>query len=298
MKHLILGAGNLGLDLFLTLSKTKDHLPVVMSKSNGLDVLNFKHLMRHITDNSYDCVWYAIGGGSIQESKDDYNKAHYLNCTLPIYLADSLPENTKLVVFSTDYVASESEWNNPKRSVFQPRSLYAQSKLECETYIKHSSRPNTCIARVTSLYGVHKPDKTFPGKILKNFAFNENQISLPENHVTPTPTPWLAKVLLRGMDQLFSPTKTLVHHVAPNGSVSVNDWAKFVLEGIKSHYYFTDQEHYDEERPPFSALGCSLDLHNFHWYDLFKFYYDPQYYVPREYAARLDKILRRETELY
>lgn len=287
MRHLILGSGNLGADLFIKLSQQPKSIPILMSKSNGLDVTTFKHLMRYIAENSFDCIWYCVGGGSVQEAKDNYNLAHYLNCTLPIYLADSLPDNIKLVFFSSDYVASETEPNNPKRFVEKPLSLYAQSKLEMEKYIRATARPNTSIVRVTSLYGHHKPHKTFPGKILKNFAFIEKKISLPQNLVTPTSTYWLSSILLKHFDQLFSDTSVVTHHVAPAGNVSVSDWGKFVLHEIRDRFCFVDEEFYDLERPKFSNLGCSLSTYNHHWFESFKHLYSPDQYIPKEYLGRL-----------
>jgi dTDP-4-dehydrorhamnose reductase len=270
MKHVILGAGNLGKDLEHELS-SQGHGAVLLSKSEGL---NFKDLITFDTvkDLAPDVVWVSVGGGSVPEAKLDsksYETAKYLNQTFPITLNYDLPATTRIIFFSTDYCADERTPSNPESYTSNPRSEYAKQKIEMENKILGSNTPNRAIIRVGSLYGFHKPWKTFPGKILNNKE--RRPLSLPQNLVTPTPTRWLAFTLANSLDVLFSEEGTRIHHCAPEGNVSVANLGRHIL----SHSEVIpreDKEKFDNERPHISQLGCSF-VEVDHWLELWNVYF-------------------------
>lgn len=286
MKHLIFGAGNLGLDIKQCLDLNTISEVHMVSRSNGYEIGSPKVIEEVLNRIDPDVVWYCIGGGSVEEAKQEHplaNESWRFNLNIPTLLNELVKPHVKLIVFSTDYVADE---DRPKSTFVRGkiRSTYAQLKSLMEQKIIYSGRPGTSIIRVGSLYGRHKPERTFPGKILSRFAEGTEVLKFPSNIVVPTPTEWLANMLIGRMEELFYNSNhcPAVEHCAPSGGVSVKDWAKFVLRGYRGDEAFTRSEFYDEERPLFSNLGCSFsDCTMPHWYQLFQTYFTPWEYYKR-----------------
>jgi dTDP-4-dehydrorhamnose reductase len=296
MKHAIIGAGNLGIDLFLEINARRLGEPVLISQSRGVDVLDPDQIVAKLVAVKPDMVWYCVGGGSVTEAKESPLGSMMLNCATPLAIMDVLPALTRFVAFSTDYVADESRPDvNHAVNPF-PRSEYARQRAFFESEMKRIQRPYSSVVRVGSLYGVHKPERTFPGKILTNFGFSTAQIRLPQNLVTPTPTRWLAGILLRELDQLCQDYGTTFEHVAPDGNVSVKDWGKFVLRGLREDDAFIwkkGDDFWDKERPLVSALGNTLVRRgNHHWYDLWSHYFRTEWFTRKDLKELLPDGLR------
>ena len=280
MRHLILGAGNLGHDLKIELEKKASC--ELWSKSSGVDFTKYFELLIAIKQHAPDFLWLSVGGGSVPDCKVGHpNHPHsvFLNTILPVSLNRDLPESMKIIFFSTDYVAGEGDPNNRNLVVKKPRSEYAKQKIDMERQIITENKPNRTIVRVSSLYGIHKPEKTFPGKILKNFAHSNIKINLPLNRVSPTPTRWLAFCLNKNLDKFVS-RETERQHCAASGNISVKDWGKVILKNHRSHEDFVHSSpvFIDDERPPVSDLGCSFDLAP-HWSDLWAIYFKEELYL-------------------
>lgn len=290
MKHYILGAGNLGRDLLLEINARSFGKVNLVSRSKGSTLLSEEDFE---IPKDADVIWYCVGGGSVEEVKKNQKLSELLNRNLPLAMIRNLIQKnnrkTKLVIFSTDYIADEECPSDFTAEVKTPRSLYAQHKLEFEHRALGVNRGNVAIVRVGSLYGVHKPEKTFPGKILANFGFGDmhSRIRLPSNLVTPTPTRWLAGMLIRHIDKLFHEKCTLVHHCAPNGNISVHDWAKYVLDGLREpgEFYDVGSPFFDEERPHISNLKCNFSDENYHWHDLWSLYFKKEWFFARADSA-------------
>ncbi len=238
MKHIILGAGNLGIDLELELNR-KGHETQMFSRSTGWD---------HTKDalpaalRTADAVWCAIGFGSVRECKADFLGALESHVHLPMRLMERLPEETRLFLFSSDYVAD-----------FPPKSLYQCSKGAMEEAAIVINRPRTGVIRVASLYGEHLPEKTFPGKLRRAYP-EPCAVDLPDNSVTPTPTGWLAEMLVKYQDAFETHTGSMIQSLAPEGPMHLMEFGALVLgEG----YEFFNRG-YDPERPRNSNIGNTL----------------------------------------
>jgi len=280
MRHVVLGAGNLGTDLADELRKKQGILDVcLLSKSNGFDVTDPNQMHAMLTSGIYDCIWYAIGFGSVAEAKKYPDTAHLFHVRIPKAIAALADKNAKLVFFSSDYAADENQPHRPDIINPTPRSSYAFLKAQMEIELQQINRPNTAIIRVGSLYGFKKPTETFPGKIIKNFTDAATFRELPSNVVTPTPTLWLANMLSLHFEKLFSEHNTTMHHCAPRGNATIRDWAILILEKAKVDYKLTNREFFDSERPQFSGLGCSFTKAVHHWHDLFEAYFKPRWYA-------------------
>lgn len=253
MKHVVLGLGNLGFDLMRTIHQAGDDGECLSRNSrfplrfnypeDGIDV---------IAEHRPDVVWCTVGAGSVAQAKENFWPFIQSHVELPLKLISHLPKSTRIVLFSTDYVADEK---NPKEHACtgKPRSLYAFSKLWMEQMVVALDPVNVRIVRVGSLYGSFKPQACFPGKVLAN-----RPTALPTNFVTPTGTFWLSEFLLNNLDALFL-RKYIVQHVAPKGNIRMCDWGREILGSE------IEEKDLDIERPAISELGCSINVDVPHW---------------------------------
>jgi hypothetical protein len=210
-KHVVVGGGNLGCDI------TKYGMSNNLGDFKLLTTSNdFKYptSIEPILDEFPDHVWVAVGAGSVEGAKKNFAPYADLHIRLVMELAQKLPKSTWLHTFSTNYVNHQS--------------LYALSKKAMEDLLQVLDRLKTRTYQVQSLYGWHKPLKTFPFKIIKNYP-HPGKITLPANMVTPTPTPWLAKVLLENLEIITENPKYQKHCLTPVGSVTTYAWAQLVL---------------------------------------------------------------------
>lgn len=281
MKHLIIGAGNLGIDLKNEIIRQKgDRRSVdLVSLSTGFDVRDLNSLSFKIQEQDFDYIWYTVGQGSVLQAKENIEDAKTIYGRACRQILLTAPASSKLIFFSTDYVADEDEPGNPKKITESYLSDYAYVRAKSEEVMLSIDRVNSTIIRLGSLFGTHKPLNTFPGRLLKNFGTDVDvRVRLPQNLVTPTPTLWLASVLVTHIDLAFSPTGMTRHHCAPIGNVSCLDWGKFVLAGIREPSAFSSDIFYDEERPKISSLGASFLPENWHWNELWKTYFKADWF--------------------
>lgn len=285
MNHLIFGAGNLGIDLkneIIRQSGERRGVEVV-SLSEGLDVRNPQAVRDKCLSHPWDVVWYCVGYGSVAQAKENYQEAFQIYSRIPEAIASFVRPETRVIIFSTDYVADENDPSNPQARTTNPLSEYANIRSYAENRWMLNDRPNSAIIRVGSLYGTHKPAQTLPGRLLNAFGRDtESRIRLPRNLVTPTPSLWLASILVANLDKLTTDEGASIHHCAPKGNVSVWDWGTFVLQGIREPSAFVPDEFFDEERPKISALDCDFLEQNWHWSELWKTYFKAEWFMPPE----------------
>lgn len=279
-RHAILGAGNLGQDLARELTRRGHATAAVFSRCTGFDATS-RNDLEVVLGGRYDVIWLCIGYGSVAEAKETPEVADYFHRQLPLLLATRKHARTRLVVFSSDYAASE-RWPDQRQPNPSPRSTYAGLKVAMEAQIAALDAPRVSVIRVGSLFGEHKPQATLPGKILRNFGMaNGPVVRLPSNLITPTPTLWLAGVLAQHPARIFDDAGSRLHHCAPAGNVSVADFGTFVLDGLRHSSSFDRSLWYDDERPHLSALGCSFLEHNWHWHEVWSVYWKRETFMPR-----------------
>lgn len=241
-KHLILGAGNLGLDLAHELKRAGFDVIVVSRHDSTFNypVDSVEMLLSYIEP---DFIWNTIGAGSVEAANDNFTPFVDLHVRL---VADLIQyAKCPVINFSTDYAASESDPSNPRASGF--KSKYALSKNMMENLILFSGRKDVKAIRVSALYGRHKKDRSYPVKIASRptSAFSLNEC-------TPTPTKWLAGKLAYHTDLLLGHTWPIIHF-APKGRVSYADWAVKILgEEVVNQFKI------DHSRPIVSNLGNSI----------------------------------------
>lgn len=250
MKHVILGKGNLGTDIYQELKKQNQDV-TVMTASSGF---SWPSGLKDIMGLQPDYIWVTAGAGSVEAVKQEFARAMDTHVNMPVELVLKMPPSVKICLFSTDYVASYDEPQNPYKQNNELKSLYALTKKTMEDAIKLIKRPNTCVVRIGSLYGSHYPQKTFPGKLKTRYPV-ACDVSLPSNYICPTPTQWIAEVLLRNLDKMFLSTHPSFHHCGPSNGCMVINWGQKIL----GKDYKISNKGFDETRPSATQLGCTLE---------------------------------------
>lgn len=283
MNHLIIGAGNLGIDLMRTLGGDANNFVSLVSESNGFDVRDNSARARILLSRHWDYVWYCVGFGSLREAEENPLRAWDIHCGIPLAISSNLGLGQKLVLFSTDYIADPDNMQNPDRTILEPRSKYEELKIRTESSLTLMNTPNRAIVRIGSLYGFHKPKNTFPGKIISSIL-SGRPLTLVRNEVTPTPTKWLAHVLVENLEKLHSSEGTIVHNCAPSGSVSIRDWVAYIVTNhwLKNKVSIELDTQFDHKRPLVSSIGNTLVAKelNPHWHALHQVYFSPAHYLP------------------
>lgn len=258
MKHIIIGNGNLGVDIGISLIANRqlsDEDIVFINSRSGFDPLRD---IPRLCKEDIECVWLAQGGMSVGDCKRDYDKAYQTFVHMPSLWLMNAPPQVKLVFFSSDYA-------------YEPNlSKYAELKATMDIMVADTNRGNTALIQVCSLYGEHYPERSFPGRII-NACINQKEISLPMNKTTPTPTDFVAENLVRQFPKLFDDQQTLKLNMAPKGSISSYGWGQLILQDFRK----VVPKDYDEERPKISHLDnseCPYTWHHLwnqrsHWFD-------------------------------
>lgn len=246
-RHLVIGKGNLGCDIYDAALRA-GHKAMILTKSNGFV---WPESLEQILQWQPTHVWVTAGVGSVEAVKQNFAEAVKTHVTLPVELCKQLPAHVHLGLFSSDYVTDE-----------KVRSLYACTKIFMEQALQVINRPNTSVFRVGSLYGHHYPLKGLPGKLKLRYP-NPQIVKLPQNWITPTPTWWVAEILMEH-PEAFSDRLT-IHSIAPGGGCTVMRWGQSIL----GEEYRVDSKGFDEERPASTSIGCTLESKVKDWFMLY-----------------------------
>jgi dTDP-4-dehydrorhamnose reductase len=249
--HLILGKGNLGLDLQEVLTERGQQVELI-SRSTGVVLTGASADLSPVFRSKADIVWCCVGGYSVAETEAQYMEAVQVLQSLPMNLIMNAPRDKHIILFSSDYAADESNPMDPTRWAIPPKSLYAALQQTKEYLACYVARSTSKVVRVGSLYGHHKFDRTLPGKLYTHNP-SPREVRLPSNLITPTWTRWLAEHMMDNLHVLLEPGFG-IYHAAPTGCISVADFGQVVLG---SQYKILHQP-VDPKRPAFSCLGSTL----------------------------------------
>lgn len=223
-KHLVIGLGNLGMDIFNALKLQGNEVSALAPKEihkrpSWTEVAKAASL--------YDFVWYCIGGGSIEETKRHPIIMERIHVMIPYQISMWLKEDARLILFSSDYALDSS------------LSTYAKLKSKMEK--QFNNHDNVIIFRVNCLYGFHQPEKSIFWKLLKSRYLNLDHFSISDIMVSPTNTKTLARFLCQS--QILQNYKTPLN--VWGNQYSLSYIAKFLL-GINDANIRTKE---DSERP-------------------------------------------------
>lgn len=249
MRHVIIGKGNLGVDIELA-AKAVGHEAHMFTSSEGFEWPKSAPAIKELQP---DYLWVAAGYGSVEQCKANPQKAFETHLQLPLGLIRDMGDNTKIGLFSTDYAADDSEPDNANKINSKPKSMYAFTKIAMEMAVKLTARPNVSVFRVSSLYGGNYPHKTFPGKLMMKYP-KPAEVFLPQNFIAPTSTKWIANTIIDSLPILFSPAMALFHNCAASGGTTVMNFGRKIL----GEEYTFNSNGMDWNRPSYSSIGCSF----------------------------------------
>lgn len=248
-RHVIIGKGNLGLDLANTARSCGNEVYIFTPSEN----FKLPDSISEIKDLKPDYIWVTAGFGSVEQCKKEPNGAFDAHVGLPITIVRNFGGDVKIGLFSTDYAADENGMDNPNKINPKPKSVYAITKMCMESCVKMMNRPNVTVFRVASLYGSHFPERTFPGKLLAKFK-EPCEVALPQNFITPTPTSWIAEIIMSSLSLVFSPVGPMFHNCAATGGTTVMNFGRKILGDAFTY----NSKGMDWERPAYSNMGCSF----------------------------------------
>lgn len=173
--HIVLGAGNLGCSIVEVLMKR--NLPVKLF-STTVNNWKYPQSLLPILEVKPEHIWVCVGSDMSIPLK-----AWDLNIRLPLELMQDANKYTHLHFFSSILIVDKQ---------------LSHIKKHMEEIIFEMKRPNTHIYRVSHLYGNYKPQRCLPYRILKNIEKRS------EKRIIPTPTDWLANILIDKLQYQFS----------------------------------------------------------------------------------------------
>lgn len=223
MNHLILGSGNLGIDLGTWL-RTIGH-KVIKTTRNGGDESNtwnypkdgMDRLWPIVEENKIDIIWNCIGCGSVELGEEHFTSQFMMSVGLTERLLSTFTEQ--------NVICFDSNYSN------RPISKYGLNKKFQRQLVEHHWKKNKfkCFnIMIESLYGTYYPEKCLPLKIVAN-AIKHEKIGCHYNHICPTPTDWLGEQLAKGLDAILKNENPNIR-IKPRGSVSTSEFARTVLD--------------------------------------------------------------------
>lgn len=247
MKHIILGAGNLGQDLALELEGAGHEVKLLKREDFSYPRHNVGYIGYYDDHFNADVIWNCIGCGSVNEGINTFSGQFSVSAGLTQKLVKFFPDKT-VITFSSDYAR-------------EPKSLYGLNKKFQDQLVEFLQGQGASIRsiRVTGLYGSHFPEKGLPLKLLKN-NYEKDYVDFPSNKVCLTPTDWLAERIVKDLDLILSEKK--IFSIAPAQPVQVRRIAILMLEevgecldGLKKKY---GTKGFDTSRPSAPIMDHNL----------------------------------------
>ncbi len=196
------------------------------------DITDRDQVTRLVSRIRPDVVVHAAAFTQVDDCERERDKAMVVNFTGTTHVADAARENGSFLIFiSTDYVF-DGEKKTPYREedAARPLSVYGESKLEAENYLR---RPGNLIVRTSWVYG--PGGKNFVETILR-LSDERKTLEVVDDQIgRPTYTYDLADAIFdlcdRAMDRKGRKKNDLppVLHVANRGAASWFDFAKEII---------------------------------------------------------------------
>ncbi len=283
MKMLLLGKkGQLGWELQRTLQPLGD---VVALSSPEIDMKNESNIRAVMQQHRPDVVVNATAYTAVDQAESEQELAYAVNAVGPHILAEeALQLNALLVHYSTDYVFDGLK-NAPyvETDVPNPLNIYGKSKLAGEQAIQSVGGAHL-ILRTAWVYSTR--GDSFVTKVLQWARKNQTLKVVSDQISNPTWARMLAEIttLLIAKAGPGVAAHSGVYHLAGGGHTSRFEWAQHIIQNDpRQHEHVvkaiepgrTQDFPSPAERPPFSALDCTLfektfDLYLPEWYETLK----------------------------
>jgi len=224
MKILVTGAeGLLGSELTALLAKG-DYGLCAVDRAQA-DVASLGEVQRLIGDERPDVVVHLAAFADVDGCETSPERAFAVNAIGARNVAQATDDvHGRMLYVSTDYVFDGVQTKPyDEFAATNPLSVYGQSKLEGEWYVRHLCR-RFCIVRTSWLFG--PAGRNFVGAILEKARRGEELRVVDDQVGSPTYAPHLAVALV----ELIQRAVCGIYHVTGQGRCSWFEFAKAIVE--------------------------------------------------------------------
>ena len=193
-----------------------------------MDILNHEMVSNIVSEKKPDIVIHlgAMTGVDLCETHQD--DAFKINSQATEILAKECSKiNSFIVYVSTDYVFDGNVGMYNENNVTNPLGFYGKSKLMGEKSIQNFSS-DWCIARTSSIFGLHPTKKSFPTWIIENLQKQKQIDVLSDQFTSPTYVPNLSKMLIEISERHLNG----IFHVAGATKISRYEMASIISDKL------------------------------------------------------------------
>lgn len=191
-----------------------------------LDITNFEKISEVLQEIKPTTIIHLASMTDVEQCEKYPQMAYKINADATEYLArESAKINAFILYVSTDYVFDGKQGLRKENEKTNPLGIYGKSKLEGEKKIQNFA-PRSCIARISTPFGLHKKKKSFPLWVLENLKQNNEVNILIDQFTSPTYVPNLSQMLI----ELATKQISGLFHVAGATRISRYELANMIAE--------------------------------------------------------------------
>lgn len=186
-KHLVLGASGLVGSALMTYLINEEVTGTVNTgnslggKLKQLDITNYRQVMQLLEWSQPDVVYIACGLTNVDRCEDLPNITSATNVAAIMNLIDELPEDTKVVFFSSSYVFN-GRAKDPYSIKDEPDPIneYGRQKHLIEMHLL--GREKYLVVRTIGVFGKEKAGKNFADQVVRALTLG-NEIHVPVDQI-------------------------------------------------------------------------------------------------------------------
>ena len=193
-----------------------------------MDLLNHEMISNVMSEKKPDVVIHLGAMTAVDLCDTQQDNALKINSQATEILAKECSKiNSFMVYVSTDYVFNGNSGLYKENDTTDPLGFYAKSKLLGEKSIQNFSS-DWCIARTSSIFGLHPTKKSFPIWVIENLKKQKQIDVLSDQFTSPTYVPNLSKMLIEISERHLNG----IFHVAGATKISRYEMASIISDKL------------------------------------------------------------------
>ena len=226
-----------------------------------LDLTDNEKIIQTLQEINPDRIIHLAAMTNVELCETEKDMAIILNVKSTETLAkQDAKQNIFFVYVSTDYVFDGQQGMKKENDATNPLGFYGKSKLEGELSLNNLVS-GWCIARTSTLFGVHQTKKSFPLWIKENLESKKEISVLVDQFTSPTYVPNLSKMLI----EIATRKITGIIHLAGASRISRYEFAELISDILNLDKSLlkpakVDEMNWNAKRPKDSSLDVSLAI--------------------------------------
>jgi len=226
-----------------------------------LDLTDNEKIIQTLQEINPDRIIHLAAMTNVELCETEKDMAIILNVKSTETLAkQAAKQNIFFVYVSTDYVFDGQQGMKKENDATNPLGFYGKSKLEGELSLNNLVS-GWCIARTSTLFGVHQTKKSFPLWIKENLESKKEISVLVDQFTSPTYVPNLSKMLI----EIATRKITGIIHLAGASRISRYEFAELISDILNLDKSLlkpakVDEMNWNAKRPKDSSLDVSLAI--------------------------------------